>query len=77
MSSSPFKVPKAPNAQQQAAQQKHSRTADVLYIVGACLVTIGVGLHAVRFGLIAAGTFCLLLPALELAAGFISGLRGK
>ncbi len=49
--------------------------SDVLYIAGAVMVTVGLGMLRIAAGLIAGGCFCLLLPCLELATGFIRGLH--
>jgi hypothetical protein len=68
------------NRQQQvdelkAKQKRAARRYDVLYWAGVVLVACGVG--EIRFYLapIAIGFFCLVIPSLELAAGFIRGLR--
>lgn len=56
-------------------QKRASLRSDVLYVSGAALVTAGVAMIRVKFALMTAGAFCLLLPMLELAAGFLRGLR--
>jgi hypothetical protein len=62
---------------QAGADQKKSwlDRSDILYIVGAALVVIGVALIRAKLASIAAGVFCLVFPVLELASGFIKGLR--
>jgi hypothetical protein len=49
--------------------------SDALYVAGALLVTAGMAMIRIRWGFIAAGLFCMLLPLLELATGFIRGLK--
>lgn len=63
--------------QEEAAQAKRRSElrSDALYIVGAMLVTAGVAMVRVKLALMTAGAFCLLFPLLELATGFIRGLR--
>jgi len=56
-------------------QKRQAQRADCLYLAGAVLVTAGVALCRWRFAPIAAGVFCLLPPLLELASGFVKGLR--
>jgi hypothetical protein len=51
-------------------------TKDVLYITGAVLVSLGLGIVRPPYGLISAGIFLLLVPLLELVSGFLRGLRG-
>jgi hypothetical protein len=75
MSSSP--VPINRQTREQQARARASWRADALYVCGAALVATGLGLVKIRFGLIAAGGFCLLLPVLELTSSFIRGLRKK
>lgn len=78
MSSSPVPINRQQREQLEAkARARSSWRADALYICGAALVSAGVGLVKVQFGLIAAGGFCLLLPVLELTSSFIRGLRKK
>lgn len=55
--------------------KRQARRSDLLYIAGAALVTAGVGLVKLKFAPIAAGAFCLLPPLLELAIGFVRGVR--
>jgi len=57
------------------ARKKAERRADILYVAGAVLVTIGMGMARMRYGFITAGAFCVLLPLMELVSGFIKGLR--
>jgi hypothetical protein len=57
-----------------AAKRKDQRS-DILYYAGSALVAVGLGTIRIGFGLIAAGAFCLLPPVLELASGFLKGLR--
>lgn len=59
----------------QAKAKAHENQADWLYIAGGILVVVGIALHSIATALIVAGGFCLLCPMLELAAGFIRGLR--
>jgi len=56
-------------------QRRAARRSDALYWAGVVLVACGLG--EIRFYLapIAIGFFCLVIPSLELAAGFIRGLR--
>jgi hypothetical protein len=58
-----------------AQRRRAALRSDALYIVGAVLVAAGLG--EVRFFLapIALGLSCLIFPVLELATGFIRGLR--
>jgi predicted acyltransferase len=56
----------------QAAQ---ARRSDGLYIAGAVLFAVGLGWIRIYLAPIALGCFCLLFPLLELATGFIRGLR--
>jgi hypothetical protein len=77
MSSQP--IPIGTRQQQEAEllkkRRRSARRSDALYIAGAVLVAAGLG--CIRFYLapIALGVFCLILPGLELATGFIRGLR--
>ncbi|HEY3972332.1 MAG TPA: hypothetical protein VGM18_04960 [Candidatus Sulfotelmatobacter sp.] len=57
------------------AKRRSELRDDVLYVAGALLVTAGVGLLRISWAFIAAGFFCMLLPLLQLATGFIRGLR--
>jgi hypothetical protein len=78
MSSNPVPINRQQREQLDAkARKRASWRADALYVCGAALVTSGVGLAKIKFGLIAAGGFCLLLPVLELTSSFIRGLRKK
>lgn len=62
-------------AQAEEQRRKAGRRSDLMYVSGAGLITAGVGLFRIRYGLIAAGVFLLLPPLLELASGFLRGLR--
>jgi hypothetical protein len=75
MSSQPIQMPIPKQEELAKAKRRAALRSDLLYLAGAVLVTIGVGLIRVKFGLITAGGFCLLPPGLELASGFIRGLR--
>jgi hypothetical protein len=75
MSSNPLPIDR--HTREQQARARASWRADALYVCGAAMVSAGVGLVKVEFGLIAAGGFCLLLPVLELTSSFIRGLRKK
>jgi len=69
-------IPIAAKQQEELAKRRRAeRRSDVLYVVGALMVTAGVSLFRIRWGLIAGGFFCMLLPMLELATGFIRGIR--
>lgn len=63
--------------EQERIRRRSEDRSDLLYFAGAALVTAGVGMIRIRYGLIAAGTFLLFLPLLELATSFIRGLRGR
>ena len=52
-----------------------ARRSDALYVAGGACVTIGVGFFDWKISVIVAGLFCLLPPMLELASGFVKGLR--
>jgi hypothetical protein len=69
MSSQPLPMDRA------AQQKRAARRSDALYVAGAVLVTVGVGMFRIRLGMIVAGGFCLLLPLLEISGSFIRGLR--
>lgn len=58
-----------------AKQKRAARRSDALYVAGAVLVAAGLGCIRLYLAPIALGAFCLLLPLLELATGFIRGLR--
>ena len=78
MSAQPMPAsPQIRKEEQERLRRRSERRSDVLYFAGAALVTVGVGMIRIRYGLIAAGTFLLLLPLLELATSFIRGLRGQ
>jgi hypothetical protein len=70
-------MPRPVPEQEIERRKKHSNKADVLYVVGALLVTAGVSLIKVHYGLIVAGGFCMLMPLLELAVGFVRGIKGR
>lgn len=73
MSAQPIPIEKAAEL---ARARRHAEVrADALYVVGASLVTIGIGLMEFKFALIVAGCFCLLPPVLQLASGFLKGIR--
>lgn len=75
MSTQPV-VPITQNKEQrEQARRRAEIRSDVLYATGGVLVSIGLGMIRVRYGLIAAGGFCLLAPLLELASAFLKGLR--
>ena len=73
MSAQPIPITK----QEELAKQKRRAEfrSDALYVAGAVLVTTGVCMVRISWGLIAGGMFCMLIPLLELATGFIRGLR--
>jgi hypothetical protein len=78
MSSQP--IPIGSNRQQHETEllkkrERAARRSDTLYIAGAVLVAAGLGLIRIYLAPIALGVFCLILPGLELATGFIRGLR--
>jgi hypothetical protein len=56
-------------------RRRKSWKDDALYLAGALLVTAGLAMIRIQFALLVAGGFCLLFPLLELATGFIRGLR--
>lgn len=70
-------IPIATKQEELAKRRRAELRSDVLYIAGALMVTLGVSLFHIRWGLIAGGSFCMLLPLLELATGFIRGIRGS
>ena len=55
--------------------KRQERRSDALYIAGAAVVTLGVGLMEWKWALIVGGAFLLLTPMLGLASSFIKGLR--
>lgn len=61
--------------QRELQAKRQALRSDVLYVAGAAVVTIGVGLMEWKWSLIVGGAFLLLPPVLELASGFIKGLR--
>ena len=68
------------NRQQQtdelkAKQKRAAQRSDALYIAGAVLIAAGLGWIRLYLAPIALGVFCLVFPVLELATGFIRGLR--
>lgn len=69
--------PQIRKEEQEQKAKKAARRSDVLYFAGAALVTAGVSMIRIRYGLITLGAFCLLLPMLELATSFIRGLRAQ
>jgi hypothetical protein len=73
MSAQPIPITK----QEELAQKKRRAEfrSDALYIAGSLLVTAGVSLVHISWGLVTGGCFCMLLPLLELATGFIRGLK--
>lgn len=73
MSAQPIPITK----QEELAKKKRRAEfrSDALYVAGAVLVTTGVCNLRLSWGLIAGGSFCMLIPLLELATGFIRGLR--
>lgn len=72
----PSVTPERAKQEELAKKKRRSELrTDALYIVGALLVTAGIATLRISWGLIAAGFFCMLLPLLELATGFIRGLR--
>lgn len=56
-------------------QRRREFRTDVLYIAGSSAVSMGLAMVRPYLGIIAIGLFCLLPPVLELASGFIRGLR--
>lgn len=62
-------------AKREIQTKRHAQRADALYVAGAAVVTVGVGLMEWKWALIVGGAFLLLPPLLELASGFIKGLR--
>lgn len=72
----PLPTPERSKAEEIAKKKRRAEIrTDALYVAGALLVTAGVAKIRPSWGLIAAGFFCMLLPLLELATGFIRGLR--
>jgi len=68
------------NRQQQteelkAKQKRAGQRSDALYIAGAVLIAAGLGWIRICLAPITLGVFCLVFPVLELATGFIRGLR--
>lgn len=57
------------------AIERKDKRSDILYYAGSIFIAAGLGMIRVSYGLIAAGAFCLLPPMLELASGFLKGLR--
>lgn len=79
MSTQPLQMPAARPTKEDLAKAKRRSEFrnDALYVAGALLVTAGVSLVHISWGLMAGGFFCMLLPLLELASGFIRGVRSK
>jgi hypothetical protein len=75
MSAKPIPFPINEKQEQVERRKKAEGRSDTLYIAGAILVAAGVGMIRFYLAPIALGFFCLLLPALELATGFVRGLR--
>jgi hypothetical protein len=75
MSTQPIPFEKPTPAELLQAKKRAEKRSDVLYIVGAALISIGLGTVHSYLAPIAAGFFTMLPPLLELAAGFIRGLR--
>lgn len=73
------KQPQTPDEQARAAAKKKAARAefrkDALFIAGSLLCTAGAGMVRIWLGFLTAGFFCLLTPSLDLAIGFIRGLR--
>ena len=62
----------------QRLREQHERQAqrsDALYVAGAAFVSVGVGFYSWKISLVVVGMFCLLPPVLELASGFLKGMR--
>jgi hypothetical protein len=68
-------IPIAKPEEMKKAKRRAELRSDLLYVAGALLVTSGVAMIRVKLALMTAGGFCLLFPMLELATGFIRGLR--
>jgi hypothetical protein len=69
-------IPKLPERERILAETKrHNAHSDALYVGGALLVSLGIGMIRIRYGVIAAGVLALIPPMLELASGFLKGLR--
>lgn len=75
MSAQPQPQPNDPKAKLQAIQRRRDRRDDGLYFAGVSVLSIGLGMLRPAFGVIAAGFFVLLLPALSIVSSFIRGLR--
>lgn len=80
MSAQPIPIAQQSRAAEERAallkkQAEHSRRSDLLYIAGAVLVAAGLGWIRLYLAPIALGCLCLVFPVLELATGFIRGLR--
>jgi predicted Co/Zn/Cd cation transporter (cation efflux family) len=67
-------TPEAIETQKREARRRELRS-DLLYVAGALLVVCGIALRSFSIAIIFAGIFSLLMPMLELASGFIRGLR--
>jgi hypothetical membrane protein len=63
--------------EQIAARRRHELKSDLLYIVGAVLVVVGIAMRPGGYphAAMAAGAFCLLFPCSEFLMSFIRGLR--
>ena len=75
MSTQPFPVRDTRVTRQAEARKKAERISDALYFGGAAVVTAGVSFYGARYGLIAAGAFCMFIPLLEVLGSFIRGIR--
>lgn len=56
---------------------RQAMRSDALYVAGAVFVTAGTGFFNWKVSLIVGGLFFLLPPLLELASGFVKGLRSS
>lgn len=77
MSTQPTPMPRPKTAEQK--QKREERIADLTYFSGAAAIAIGLGFFHPRpaFGLIGAGVFVALPPALDLVSAFIRGLSRR
>ena len=77
MSTQPVSItrPQNPAEELKAQQRRAARRSDALYWAGVVLVACGLGFIRFYLAPITIGFFCLVFPMLELATGFIRGLR--
>jgi hypothetical protein len=78
MSTSPLPVRRMPDtAEQKQHRDRAALRSDAMYFAGAWLMSAGAWLFRHWVGLVVFGLFLALPPLLELASGFLKGLRSR